>query len=68
MQKIKEVFQNCSGFIALFIFVASLIFLGIILGFDAGYKKCAKDFYDGQIAVELVEHNGGEKTWEWIKK
>ena len=49
------------------IVIIILVLFGILtLGFRTGYKKCARDFYEGTLQVELIELPNGERKWEWI--
>ena len=36
--------------------------------YERGYLDACKDFYQGKIKYELVEHTDGTKTWEKVEK
>ena len=36
--------------------------------YECGYIDACKDFYQGKLKYDLVEHNDGTKTWEKVNK
>ena len=55
--------------IALFIIIFLIIFLTVygVICMKQGYIMCAKDFYKGEMKVDLIENADGTKEWKWIK-
>ena len=60
----------------LLIFVVAFCFVMLTLdaanssyrrGYEIGYIDACKDFYQGKIKYELVEHADGTKTWERVE-
>lgn len=46
---------------------ATILFFTAWLNYRQGYEKCAKDFYQGKMEIDLVEKSDGTKEWKWIK-
>lgn len=71
----KEYLIGCGGLMFIFVVVfVSAMFIqdaansSYKRGYEIGYIDACKDFHQGKIKYELVEHDDGTRTWEKWKK
>ena len=70
----KEYLIGCSGLMFIFVVVfVSAMFIqdaansSYKRGYEMGYLDACKDFHQGKINYESVEHADGTKTWEKVE-